>query len=137
MSSLFTKIRQRELPGHVVWDDGQCFAMLAIQPIREGHLLVIPHEEVDHWDDMDAELNAHVFKVAALLSRSVRSLFPCEKVGIMVAGLQVRHAHLHLIPITAVSDLNFALAQDREEALQAETARRLREALSAAGHHHV
>ena len=53
MSSLFTKIRQGELPGHLLWDDGRCFAILTIKPIREGHLLVIPHQEVDHWDDMD------------------------------------------------------------------------------------
>ena len=134
MSSLFTRIRQGELPGHIVWDDGRCFAMLTIKPIREGHLLVIPHEEVDHWYDMDSALNAHVFEVTRLLSQTQRSLFPCEKVGLMIAGLEVRHAHLHLIPVTAIADLNFALAQDRDDALQAQTAKRLRQALRAAGH---
>lgn len=133
MSSLFTRIRQGELPGHILWDDGRCFAILTIKPIREGHLLVIPHQEVDHWDELDAELNAHVFGVASLLSRTLRSLFPCEKVGLMIAGLEVRHAHLHLIPITAISDLNFALAQERDDAAQSGTASRIRAALRDAG----
>lgn len=134
MSSLFTRIRLGELPGHVLWDDGRCFAILTIKPIRVGHLLVIPHQEVDHWDDMDADLNAHIFQVASVLSRTLRTLFPCEKVGLMIAGLEVRHAHLHLIPITAISDLNFALAQEREEEAQFGTACRIREALLDAGH---
>lgn len=134
MSSLFTQIRQGEIPGHVLWDDGRCFAILTIKPIRVGHLLVIPHQEVDHWDDMDADLNAHVFRVASVLSRTLRSLFPCEKVGLMIAGLEVRHTHLHLIPVTAISDLNFALAQERADDAQLETANRIRQALRDAGH---
>ena len=134
MSSLFTRIRKGELPGHMIWDDGLCFAILTIKPIREGHLLVIPHAEVDHWYDMDSALNAHVFDIARLLSQTLRSLFPCEKVGLMIAGLEVRHAHLHLIPVMAIADLNFALAQDREDALQLQTANRIRQALRAAGH---
>jgi diadenosine tetraphosphate (Ap4A) HIT family hydrolase len=137
MSSLFTRIRQGELPGHVLWDDGCCFAILTIKPIRVGHLLVIPYDEVDHWDDMAAELNAHVFNVANVLSRTVRSLFPCEKVGMMIAGLEVRHAHIHLVPITAISDLNFALAQERDEDAQFGTACRIRQALRDAGHQAV
>ena len=134
MSSLFTRIRQGELPGHIVWDDDLCFAILTLKPIREGHLLVIPREEVDHWYDMDAALNAHVFGVARLLSQTMKRLFPCEKVGMMIAGLEVRHAHLHLIPITAIADLNFSHAQDRDDALQAETAFTLRSALRDAGY---
>jgi histidine triad (HIT) family protein len=134
MSSLFTRIRQGELPGHILWDDGSCFAILTIKPIREGHLLVIPHQEVDHWDDMDPALNAHVFNVAGTLSRAMRALFPCEKIGMMIAGLEVRHAHLHLIPIKAISDLDFTLAQDREEEAQYGTACRIRQHLRDAGH---
>lgn len=134
MSSLFNRIRQGDLPGHVLWDDGTCFAILTIKPIREGHLLVIPHQEVDHWDDMSPALNAHIFGVASLLSRAMRSLFPCEKVGMMIAGLEVRHAHIHLIPVTAISDLNFALAQEREEEAQLGTACRIRQFLRDAGH---
>lgn len=134
MSSLFTKIRQGELPGHLLWDDGRCFAILTIKPIREGHLLVIPHQEVDHWDDMDEALAAHAFTVARLLSRTLRGLFPCEKVGMMIAGLEVRHAHIHLTPIQAISDLNFAMAQERDAAAQAITAQKIRQALREAGH---
>ncbi|MBU2099093.1 MAG: HIT family protein [Gammaproteobacteria bacterium] len=134
MSSLFTRIRQGELPGHIVWDDGRCFVMLTIKPVREGHLLVIPYDEIDHWYDMDSALNAHVFEVARLMSQTQRALFPCEKAGMMIAGLEVRHAHLHLIPITAIADLNFSLAQDRDDTLQKQTADRIRQALRSAGH---
>ncbi len=134
MSSLFTRIRQGELPGHILWDDGSCFAMLTIKPIREGHLLVIPHQEVDHWDEMDDALTEHVFKVSRLLSRTLRQLFPCEKTAMMIAGLEVRHAHIHLFPVTAISDLNFALAQERADDQQLATAQKIRGALRAAGH---
>ena len=137
MSSLFTRIRQGELPGHLLWNDGTCFAILTIKPIREGHLLVIPHQEVDHWDDMDEALTQHVFTVSRLLSRTMRSLFPCEKVGMMIAGLEVRHAHIHLVPITAISDLNFSLAQERDEEAQCLTAARIRQSLRDAGHQYV
>ncbi|MDO9476275.1 MAG: HIT family protein [Pseudohongiella sp.] len=134
MSSLFTRIRAGELPGHIVWDDERCFAILTLKPIREGHVLLIPRDEVDHWYDMEPTLNAHVFDVARTLSQTIKQLFPCEKVGMMIAGLEVRHAHLHLIPITAIADLNFSLAQDRDDSLQAETARSIRHALRESGH---
>ncbi|WP_237132655.1 HIT family protein [Pseudohongiella sp. O18] len=137
MSSLFTRIRQGELPGHLLWNDGTCFAILTIKPIREGHLLVIPHQEVDHWDDMDEALTQHVFTVSRLLSRTMRSLFSCEKVGMMIAGLEVRHAHIHLVPIKAISDLNFSLAEERDEEAQRLTAARIRQSLRDAGHQHV
>lgn len=137
MSSLFTRIRQGELPGHLLWNDGTCFAILTIKPIREGHLLVIPHHEVDHWDDMDEALTQHVFTVSRLLSRTMRSLFSCEKVGMMIAGLEVRHAHIHLVPIKAISDLNFSLAEERDEEAQQLTAARIRQSLRDAGHQHV
>ena len=137
MSSLFTRIRQGELPGHLLWNDGTCFAILTIKTIREGLLLVIPHQEVDHWDDMDVALTQHVFTVSRLLSRTMRSLFPCEKVGMMIAGLEVRHAHIHLVPIKAISDLNFSLAEERDEEAQRLTAARIRQSLRDAGPQHV
>lgn len=137
MSSQLTRIRLGESPGHLLWDDGTCFSMLAGRPISEGHLLVVPHLEVDHWDEMDEALNAHCFGVASLLSRRLRSLFQCEKVGMMIAGLETRHAHIHLLPINALSDLNFSLARERDDALQVATAERIRAALRADGHMHT
>ena len=137
MASQLTRIRLGELPGHLVWDDGTCFAMLTVKPISEGHLLVVPYQEVDHWDEMDGGLNAHCFGVASQLSRVLRSLFPCEKIGVLIAGLETRHAHIHLLPISALSDLNFALARERDDTLQAATAKRIRAALREAGLAHV
>jgi|SRR5690554_386410 len=137
MSSQLTRIRLGESPGHLVWDDGTCFAILNTKPISEGHLLVVPYQEVDHWDEMDQTLNAHCFDVASRLSRTLRALFPCEKVGMMIAGLETRHAHIHLLPISALSDLNFALARERDDTLQSATANRIRQALRDAGQAHV
>ncbi|ALO47596.1 HIT family protein [Pseudohongiella spirulinae] len=133
MSSLFTQIRLGQLPGHLLWDDGRCFAILTIKPINEGHLQLIPHEEVDHWDDMSPELTAHIFQVASTLSKTLRKLFPCEKTGLMIAGLEVRHAHLHLFPINAISDLDFSKAKDRADDAQKLTADKIRAALQEQG----
>ena len=133
MSSLFTQIRLGQLPGHLLWDDGRCFAILTIKPISEGHLLVIPHEEIDHWDDMSTALTAHIFQVASTLSKTLRTLFPCEKTGLMIAGLEVRHAHLHLFPINAISDLDFSKATDRADDAQKLTANKIRAALREQG----
>ncbi|MDT8429345.1 MAG: HIT family protein [Pseudomonadales bacterium] len=131
MSSLFTRILSAQAPGHVLWQDALCFCLLASKPLREGHVLVIPKVEIDFWDEMEPPLNAHIFHVSASISRILRGLFPCRKVGMMIGGLEVRHAHIHLIPIESVSELDFSRAAARSDAEQEGTAQRIREALSA------
>ncbi|MBL8802422.1 MAG: HIT family protein [Planctomycetes bacterium] len=108
MPTLFTRIIDGELPGRFVWRDEHCVAFLSIQPIRPGHTLVVPRREIDHWNDMPAELNAHVFEVARKVSLAMRKGFGCQKVGLSIVGLEVRHAHLHLMQLDQPSDMDFA-----------------------------
>ena len=137
MSSLFTRIVNGELPGQVLWQDELCYSILTIKPIREGHVLVIPRMEIDHWDEIPETTTEHLFVVAQKISRVLRSLFPCAKIGMMIAGLEVRHAHIHLFPIDALSDLDFSLASMRDEEAQRITANRIRKALRDLGYNAV
>ena len=109
---LFTRIIDGELPGRFVWRDPEVVAFLSINPLRPGHTLVVPRAEIDNWVDMDAALTANVFEVARRVARGIAKAFPCRKVGVIVAGLEVPHAHVHLVPITGLHDLDFD-RQDR------------------------
>jgi diadenosine tetraphosphate (Ap4A) HIT family hydrolase len=112
MPTLFTKIIQGEIPGRFVWTDEQAVAFLTVAPIRPGHTLVVPRREVDHWLDLDPALAAHLASVAQSVGKGIHRAFGSKKVGLMIAGLEVPHAHLHLVPVDAVADLDFA-KQDR------------------------
>lgn len=105
--SIFTKIINREIPGHIVAENDQFIAFLDIMPLVHGHVLVVPKKEVDYIFDMDdASLSAmHLFakKVAIGLKKAV----PCKRIGVVVIGLEVPHTHVHLIPMNSVHDTNF------------------------------
>ena len=135
MPSLFTKIIRGELPGRFVWRDERAVGLLSIAPLRPGHALVIPIEEIDHWLDVPPELMAHLTRVAQQIGQALQRGFRPEKVGLMIAGLEVRHVHLHLVPIHSLGDLDFAKADAKAtpEALD-DAAARLRAALREAGH---
>lgn len=107
-TTLFTRIIDGELPGRFVWEDDVCVAFLTINPLTPGHTLVVPREPVDHWLDASAELRAHLFEVAHTISRAVEAAYRPEKVGLMIAGLEVPHLHLHVAGINTLEDLNFA-----------------------------
>lgn len=108
MPTLFTRILEGELPGRFVWRDEHCAAFLSIQPIRPGHTLVVPRREIDHWIDLPADLNAHLFEVARKISQAMKHAFGCEKVGLSIIGLEVRHTHLHLMQLDQPADMDFA-----------------------------
>lgn len=108
MATLFTRIMTGELPGRIVYEDDHCVAILTIAPIRPGHTLVIPRMEVNHWLDLPTDLAAELMITAQKVGRAIQSAFPCEKVGVMIAGLEVPHVHLHLTPIDSISDMDFA-----------------------------
>jgi len=134
MSTVFTKIIEGELPGVFVWRDERCVAFLSINPIAAGHTLVVPIEEVDHWVDGSPELIAHLFEVTRVIGVAQRDAFDCNRVGVILAGYEVPHAHVHVIPTHDMSDLSFANAatsvpRDDLEAV----AERIRTALRAAG----
>jgi diadenosine tetraphosphate (Ap4A) HIT family hydrolase len=134
MSSLFTRIIAGELPGHFVWKDAEAAAFLTIQPIREGHLLVVPRAEVDHWDDLPEPLAAHLMVVSQRIARVLKTLYKPQRVGLVIAGLEVPHTHLHVIPIDGMGDLSFARARHASNEQLGKTAADIRAALRAAGH---
>jgi histidine triad (HIT) family protein len=135
MATLFTKIIEGEIPGRFVWRDDRAVAFLTIAPIRPGHVLVVPIEEVDHWVDLDADMAAHLTEVARQVGRAQMTAFAPTRIGLIVAGLEVPHCHLHVIPIDAESDLSFAKADhDPSPTALDDAAERLRAALRDQGH---
>jgi histidine triad (HIT) family protein len=107
MASLFTRMMAGLEPARLVHEDEACVALMAPAPIRPGHVILVPRLEVDDWVDLPPELAARLAAVAQRLGSALRAEFPCEKVGLAVLGLEVRHAHLHLVPISSAADLDF------------------------------
>ena len=110
MSSVFTKIMSGELPGHFIWKDDICAAILSINPIATGHTLVVPVLEVDHWLDLPPDTNSHLINVAQIIGQAQMTAYNPERVGIVIAGFEVPHTHLHVIPINGMQDLDFTRA---------------------------
>ncbi len=134
MATIFTRIIEGELPGTFVWRDDTCVAFMSINPLQPGHTLVVPVAEVDHWIDLDPATTGHLFDVSRRISRAIDRAFNPVKVGLMIAGLEVPHTHVHLVPIRGVHDLDFANAAPSVDPAELEaTAGRIREALTALG----
>ncbi|MEY4251790.1 MAG: hypothetical protein RL691_671 [Actinomycetota bacterium] len=110
MTTIFTRIIQGEIPGTFVYKDEACVAFMSINPMADGHVLVIPRDEVDHWVDLSPYIASHLFEVSHRISRALSIAFPCEKVGLIIAGYEVNHCHIHLIPTTNMAQLSFANA---------------------------
>jgi histidine triad (HIT) family protein len=110
MATLFTKIIEGEIPGRFVWRDDRAVAFLTIAPIAHGHTLVVPIEEVDHWVDLEPDLAAHLLEVSRRVGQAQMRAFSPRRIGLIVAGLEVPHCHLHVIPIDSEADLSFARA---------------------------
>lgn len=110
MTTIFTRIIQGEIPGTFVHKDEACVAFMSINPMADGHVLVIPRDEVDHWVDLSPYIASHLFEVSHRISRALTIAFPCEKVGLIIAGYEVNHCHIHLIPTTNMGQLSFANA---------------------------
>jgi histidine triad (HIT) family protein len=135
MSTLFTRIIDGELPGRFVWSDDRAVGFLSINPLGPGHTLVVPRAEVDHWVDADADLLAHLTTVSHAVGAAVREVWQPPRVGLVVAGFEVPHLHLHVFPAWDMAAFDFANAAKSVEAAEQEAqAERLRAALRAAGH---
>lgn len=135
MASLFTRIIEGELPGRFVWRDERVVAFLTIAPLKPGHTLVVPIDEVEHWVDLDPDLLNHLTGVSQMIGRAVDDAFDPVKVGMMIAGLEVPHVHIHVVPIDTVTDLDFANADtNASEAALDEAATKIRTSLEAMGH---
>ncbi len=117
-----------------MWRDPQCVAFLSIQPVQPGHTLVVPRAEVDHWIDLDPDLAGHLTVVAQTIARAQQRVYDPVKVGLLVAGLEVPHVHLHVIPLMlGEGDLHLGRAQAADPATLAAEADRLRADLRASG----
>lgn len=120
--TIFSKIVNKEIQAHLVAESEDYLAFLDVNPLVAGHVLVIPKKEVDYIFDMDDEHYAGLMQFAKMVSLAVKKAFPCKKVGVAVIGLEVPHAHIHLIPMNTVADMNFSkpkLIPTQEELAQA------------------
>ena len=120
MPSIFTRIINREIPGYIVAEDEQHLAFLDINPLNEGHTLVVPKQEVDKLFDLDEDNYMKLQAFARKVAKAIETAIPCLRVGVAVIGLEVPHAHIHLIPIQTISDMSFA--QNRQKATQEDLA---------------
>lgn len=108
MSTVFTRIIEGKLPGTFVWRDERCAAFLSINPLSTGHTLVVPIAEIDHWLDVPPDLQSHLFDVARQIGEAqMRALKP-ERIGLIVAGFEVPHCHIHVCPVNSMADMSFA-----------------------------
>ena len=114
--SIFTRIIDGEIPGRVVWSDELCIAMVDIRPLSRGHCLVIPRVQVDQWTDLDADLVTHLMRVAHNIANAQKAAFSPARVGLLVAGFEVPHTHLHIVPLNNMADLDFAQADEHASA---------------------
>jgi diadenosine tetraphosphate (Ap4A) HIT family hydrolase len=135
MSTLFTKIINGDIPGRFVWKDGDVVAFLSIAPLADGHVLVVPRLEVDRWTDAPAEVLGKVTAVAQVIGKSLVEEFGSARAGLLVAGYEVNHLHVHVWPSNSMADYDFGSVDQNPapEKLEA-NAERIRVALRDAGH---
>lgn len=134
MASVFSLIMEGKIPGHFVWQDDQAVAILTIQPIRQGHVLVIPRQEIDQWSDLPLDLAAHLMQVSHKIANALKVAYPATRVGLMIAGLEVPHTHIHLVPMDSMNDLSFAYAKNADAEQLQQTAENIRNVLVSQGH---
>jgi histidine triad (HIT) family protein len=107
MASIFSKIIAGEIPAHKVAENDDFLAFLDIRPLAKGHTLVIPKQEIDYIFDIDDELLSRIMPFAKRVAKAIKEVVPCERIGVSVIGLEVPHAHVHLIPINSITDMTF------------------------------
>ncbi|HZQ32980.1 MAG TPA: HIT family protein [Mycobacterium sp.] len=108
MASVFTKIINGELPGRFVYQDDEFVAFLSIQPMTQGHTLVVPRAEIDNWQNVDPEVFGRAMLVSQLIGKAVCKAFDVERAGLIIAGLEVPHLHVHVFPARNLTDFGFA-----------------------------
>ncbi len=121
MSTIFTKIVNGEITCHKIAEDDRFLAFLDVMPLVEGHVLVIPKQEVDYIFDLEPELLGDLMKFAQKVAPAIKKAIPCKRIGVTVIGLEVPHAHIHLVPMNRMADMNFS--NEKMKPSQAELAR--------------
>jgi len=129
VATIFTRIINGEIPGRFIWKDDICVAFLDVRPLARGHVLVVPRAEVDQWTDLDAETVGHLTGVAHRIGQAQQALLSPARIGLMIAGFEVPHVHVHVVPLATMSDLDFAHADTDPDQADLDS---LREQLAAA-----
>ena len=138
MPTIFTRIIDGEIPARMLWEDEICVAFLDVRPLADGHALVVPRAEVDHWIDLEPGVAGHVLEVARAIGRAQRQVFDPPRIGLMIAGFEVPHTHVHVVPMHSMAELDFANADtDPDQARLDAGLSELRDALAAAGYSEV
>ena len=130
MPTIFTRIIDGELPARFVWQDDVCVAFLDVRPLNRGHALVVPREPTDEWTDLDEETTTHLTTVAHRIGRAQKATLQARRIGLLIAGFEVPHVHVHVVPIDGMHHLDFGQADtDPDPADLDEVAEQLRAAL--------
>lgn len=135
MPTIYTRIIDGEIPGRFVWQDDHCVGFLDIRPLAHGHTLVVPRLEIDQWTDLPADLAAHLMGVAHAIGNVQKAVLEPARVGLMIAGFEVPHVHIHVVPMNSMAALDFSQADTTPDQGGLDAVRvQLADALRAAGH---
>ena len=138
MATIFTQIIEGRVPARFVWKDDRCVVFLSNRPLRPGHVLVVPRQEIDHWIDLDPSLLCHLAETAQAIGRAQMAGFKPKRIGVMVAGLEVPHCHFHVVPIRGLHDLDFGNQDpDPDPEMMDEAAETVRRELRRLGYQQV
>ncbi|MCP2279838.1 MULTISPECIES: HIT family protein [Nocardia] len=135
MASVFSAIIAGQIPGRFVWQDDEFVAFLTIAPVTQGHTLVVPRKEIDHWQDIDAETFARLNGVAQQIGKAVRAAFDAPRAGLLIAGLEVPHLHVHVFPAYSLGDFDISGADPNPSPESLDEAQaKIKQALRDLGH---
>jgi diadenosine tetraphosphate (Ap4A) HIT family hydrolase len=135
LTTQFSRIIEGEIPGRFVWRDQRCVAFLTIAPLRPGHALVVPRHEVDEWTNAEDDLLAHLMVVARHIGTAQKTGFDAPRAGLVIAGFEIPHLHVHVFPAWDINDFDFAKADRDSDPTELDSAAdTLRQALRKAGH---
>ena len=135
MASIFTRIIDGEIPGRFLWKDDVCVSFLDVRPLARGHALVIPREEVDQWTDLPVEAAAHLMSVSHVIGNAQKALLSPARIGLLIAGFEVPHVHVHVVPMDSMSNLDFSTADPSPDAADLDALRiEIVQSLRFAGH---
>ena len=135
MATIFSRIIAGELPARFVWKDDRCVAFLSNRPLRPGHTLVVPRLEVDHWLDAEPDLLAALSLTAQVIGKAQMAAFDATRIGALIAGLEVPHLHIHVVPIRGLHDLDFGNQDPNpDEGMMDRAAQAIRDQLRKQGH---
>ncbi len=134
MSTVFEMIIDGKIPGRFVWADDECVVFATIEPVTSGHMLVVPRQAIDKWTDLPASLLSHMFEVAQIVGKAQEHAFGVPRSGVVIAGFEVPHSHIHVIPAKSEADIRLSGAQAASSSSLDDAANALRDTLRREGY---